>query len=378
VQETPVTLVGAGPIGLEMAVALGRRRIPYLHFEADQIASTIAWYAPHMRFHSAADRISLCGIPLQIPDQTKPRREDYLSYLRMLVQHFDLQVRTYERIESVTRSNDRRSGFLIGTRAHTGDAHRVRSEKLILAIGGMHKPRMLAIPGEDLPHVSHYLGDPHTYFRRRVLVVGGRNSAVEAAIRCCRVGAEVVLSYRGAALDPAVVKFWLWPELERLVEAGQIRFLPGTQPLRIERDRTLLASAREDADPSGESPPPMLVGTDFVLLMTGYEQDPTLFEQVGLDLVGSQRAPRLDARTMESNVPGVYVAGTATAGSQQGKIRVIIESCHVHVDRIAEALAAELTTGHVAVHERMGHAATAPPRRVATGLGVTTAPRDLP
>jgi thioredoxin reductase (NADPH) len=317
-----VAIIGAGPIGLELAVALKQAGIDAVQFDAGQIGSTIAWYPPQMLFHSSSDRLALAGVPIQTANQQKITREEFLAYLRALVQQFGLGVRTYERVRHVDRLPG--GGFELITQALDGE-HRTRAEHVVLAIGAMHAPRLLGVGGEDLPHVSHYLGDPHVYFGKRLLIVGGRNSAVEAAVRCSRAGADVTISYRGADFDPKVVKFWLLPEVRALIREGLVRFLPRTNVVEIRRGTVLL-------DPAQEIP------AEFVLLMTGYRQDPTLFDMLGVALEGPQRQPAHDPETMETNVPGVYVAGTAVAGTPPRKVAVIVETCHVHVPRIVAAI----------------------------------------
>ena len=316
IESHHVAVIGAGPIGLELAVALKQAGIDYVQLDAGQIGSTIEWYPPLMLFHSSSDRLALAGMPIQTANQQKITREEFLAYLRALVQHFGLTVRTYERVVDIQK---RPGGFeLETTRA------RIRAEIVVLAIGAFHAPRSIDVPGEELPHVSHYLGDPHKYFGKRLLIVGGRNSAVEAAVRCHRAGADVTLSYRGEDFDPKVVKFWLLPEVRALIRDGRIRFLPRTCVDAIRPDSVVL---------SGKEFP-----FDFVLLMTGYRQDPTLFEMLGVQLQGPERAPLHDPETMETNVPGVFIAGTAVAGTPPRKVSVIVETCHVHVPRIVAAI----------------------------------------
>lgn len=320
--ETDVLLVGAGPIGIELAVALKQQRIDYVHLDAAQIGSTIAWYAPQTHFFSSPERIAIAGVPLQTLDQTKATREEYLTYLRAVVQQFDLRIETFERVTSIERYGD---GF-DATSIRRGIERHWRARRVILAIGDMHRPRLINVPGEALPHVSHYFGDPHDSFRRRVLIVGGQNSAVEAAIRCYRVGAShVTLSYRGLDFDDRRIKFWLLPEIRSLVRDARITFLPQTTVREIRSDRVLL-------DPAGE------VEADAVLLLTGYEQDATLYENAGVQLEGAGRCPQFDPDTMETNVPGLYIAGTGVAGTQLGGVKEFIETSHVHVARILAAL----------------------------------------
>jgi thioredoxin reductase (NADPH) len=199
------------------------------------------------------------------------------------------------------------------------------ASEIVLAIGAMHAPNLLNIPGEELPHVSHYFRDPHTYFARELLIVGGRNSAIEAAVRCQRAGARVTIAYRRDDFDAKSVKFWLLPEIRAMIRDGLVRFLPNAWPVEI-RERDVLLN-------TGETLP-----ADFVLALTGYRQETSLFEMLGVDLQGADRKPRLDEETMETNVPGVYVAGTAIAGSPAERVRIIVEDCHVHVPRIVSAI----------------------------------------
>jgi thioredoxin reductase (NADPH) len=333
---TDVLIVGAGPIGIELAVALKRAGVAYAQLDAGQIGSTIAWYAPQTRFFSSPERIAIAGVPLQTLDQSKATREEYLTYLRAVVLQFDLEIHTYERVTALARRPG--GGFVASSRGARGE-RRWRAERAVLAIGDMHQPRRLGIPGEDLPHVSHYFADPHAYFRRRVLIVGGKNSAVEAAIRCYRVGARVTVAYRGDDFDPDRVKFWLYPEIRALVRDGGVAFLPRSLPREILADRVVLERVAPEAEPgAGEV---VEVAADHVLLLTGYEQDSDLFAQVGVTLEGEGRRPRFDAATMETDVAGLYVAGTATAGTQLAGVKEFIETSHVHVDRIVAALTGE-------------------------------------
>jgi thioredoxin reductase (NADPH) len=317
-----VAIIGAGPIGLELAIALKQSGIDYVHLDAGQIGATMQWYPLEMLFHSSAERLAIAGVPIQVPDQQKPKREEFLAYLRAVVQQFALHVRTFERVETVTRLGD--GTFEVHTRAVDGP-HVYHVQNVVLAIGAMHAPKLLGIPGEDLPHVTHYFRDPHTYFGKQLLVIGGRNSAIEAAVRCQRAGAHVTLSYRREDFDAKSVKFWLLPEIRSMIRDDRVRFLPRTSPVEIRGGTVLLDTGQE-------------IAADFVLALTGYHQDTTLFDMLGIDMHGEDRKPRLDEETMETNVPGVFVAGTAVAGSPAERVRVIVEDCHVHVPRIVRRL----------------------------------------
>jgi thioredoxin reductase (NADPH) len=210
----------------------------------------------------------------------------------------------------------------------SGRSWQVEVKRVILASGGTDRPRQLGIPGEDLPHVHTSLGDPHRFFQRRVLVVGGRNSAIESALRCWRVHAEVAISYRGQDIHERV-KYWLRPEVMSLVEEGRIKAFMPTQVREILPDHVVL----EQLDGSGAINLPV----DDVLLQIGYEQDGTLFQLFGISTEGEQASPVHNPDTLETDLPGVYVVGTATAGTQH-RFAAYIETSHDHGPRIAAAL----------------------------------------
>ncbi len=325
--QNEVAIVGAGPIGLELAVAFKQLGVPYLHFDAAQIGHTVSWYPRQVRFFSSPDRIAIAGVPLTTPDESNATGEQYLSYLRGVCRMFDLQVRTFERVVGMKRSD---GGFVLTTKR--ADAERsYRTRHVFLAIGDMHRPRILNIPGEDMPHVAHYFDDPHRYFRQRLLIVGGRNSAVETAIRCQRMGADVAVSYRNDVFDPKAIKYWILPEIDVLIKTGKSKFHPRTVPTLITPTHVHLKQCDAPVGPKTQ------VEADFVLLLTGYEMDTTLFEIAGVELEGENQAPKIDNQTMQTNVPGIFVAGTAAAGTQR-RFRLFIENCHAHVGRIVKAV----------------------------------------
>ena len=331
---TDVVVVGAGPIGLELAVALKRTGIEYVQVEARQIGYTISWFPPQTRFFSSNERIAIAGVPLQTADQSKASREEYLAYLRSIVEQFELEIQTYSPVVGIQRNNE---GFVVSLQTVRGRLQ-IRTKRIVFCTGGTDHPRRLNVPGEDLPHVSHYFQDPHKYFRKRLLVVGGKNSAIETAMRCHHAGANVSLSYRRDHLNAQHVKYWLLPEIKGLIAEGRIGGLFNTIPSEITPTEVKLrpASVAEGDNPEAV-PNEIIVPADFVLCQIGYEQDTSLLKLAGIELRGECRTPAYDERTMETNVPGVYVAGTAVGGTQD-KYRVFIENCHVHVDRIVSAL----------------------------------------
>jgi thioredoxin reductase (NADPH) len=323
--QTDVAIIGGGPLGIELAVAMKREGIPYLHFESHQIGHTMSWWPHGTRWFSSNERISIAGVPLQTNDQSKATREDYLRYLRTVVEEFDLNIHTYEPVVAIQKQKD---NFLLTTAPSPHQKQTYSARRVILATGGTSHPRKLNVPGEDLPHVAHTMADPHQYFRRDLVIVGGRNSAVESALRCHNAGAQVTLSYRGPALDPKTIKYWLYPEISSLIKSGKLRAHFNTTVRRIDENQVELAQ------PSGAS---MRIPANFILLNIGYLADMSLAKMAGVQLVGENELPTFNPHTMETNIRGLYIAGTAIGGTQD-RYRIFLENCHIHVPRILASL----------------------------------------
>jgi thioredoxin reductase (NADPH) len=339
-----VAIVGAGPIGIELAVALKRAGVPFVHFESRQIGQTVSWWAPQTRWFSSNERIAIAGVPLVTPDQNKSTREQYLAYLRQVVTQFDLPIRLYEPVTHITRRAE--GGFEITSHPRTG-ATRTLAKQIVLCTGGTDRPRRLGIQGEELPHVSSYFHDPHTYFRQRLLIIGGRNSAVETALRCHHAGAKVILSYRQKSLPEKSIKYWLMPEIAGLIKSGAIDAHFETVPTKIEPGTVTLQKLRD-----GQPVRNFHVPCDFVLKQIGYEQDHALLKLAGIELGGPDHAPCYDAATMETNQKGVYVAGTAIGGTQTS-YKVFVENCHDHVTKIVAAITGRVSADVVFTSEAL-------------------------
>lgn len=358
-READVAIIGGGPIGLELAAGLKHAGVKYVQFEAGAVGSTIEWWSPGTRFFSSPERIEIAGVPLALVHQDKATREEYLAYLRGVVRQLDLELESYTRVMRIERARDafelhtqpsthgvggpeekenHDSQLMIHDPSLAGPDQRDARwivKRIVLAIGNMHRPRMIGVPGETLARVSHYLGEAHTYFGQRVLIVGGKNSAVEAAIRLYRCGATVIMSYRGSEFDPKRIKYWLKPELDWLIGKGLIEFHPRTVVKAIGPLPGVIKLVLVEGDAGADGREAV---ADSVLLLTGYVQDAALFEQLGVEMAGEDRAPRFDLHTMQTNAPGIYVAGTAAAGSPQ-RTKLFIENSHVHVRRIVRAIA---------------------------------------
>ena len=335
--QTQVVIVGGGPIGIELAVALKQNAVDAKIIEAGPIGHTISWWAPQTKWFSSNERISIAGVPLVTVDGSKATREEYLTYLRSVVAQFDLPVRTFQRVTAIDRSPS--GGFTVTSTSGAGTSSAGTSsadvsgpvetttcEQVVLAIGGTDFPRSLDVPGDDLPHVDGFLREPHRYSGRRVMIVGGRNSAAEAALRLHHAGAEVHISYRGSELPAASIKYWLTPEILSLIEAGRIKAHFGTVPIKITPDCITLKRCDDDST--------LDIAVDDVLSLIGYQQEKSLFQAAGIELVESMQHPVYDPDTMLTNVNGIYVAGTAVAGTQNSKYKTFLENCHPHVDKI--------------------------------------------
>jgi thioredoxin reductase (NADPH) len=335
-----VLLVGAGPIGLEMAAALRGHGVDYLHIEAGNIASTIAWYSPGTQIFSSPDRLAIAGCPFMVYPGVRALREDYLGYLRAVVEQHRLEIRRFHKLVEAKRVTD---GFECGI-AHSargvggpgwntgGDGAvkmRVHAKRVILAVGNMHAPQLLNIPGEDAPWCSHYLGDIHQYAGCRVAIVGSRNSAAEAAVRLARLGCTVVMCFRRAELDAERIKPWIMPDLRTLVREGKVTLVPRVTARRVEPGALVVASLDDQKETE--------IRAERVLLLTGYVQDPGVFRMFSVPLQPTGR-PVHNEETMETGSPGVYVAGNAAAGTQVSGVTHFIENSHAHVGRILKSL----------------------------------------
>lgn len=326
-----VAIVGAGPIGLEVGVVLQRAGFSVHIFDRGPVGATIVrTFPPQTRFFTSPERLAIRGYQVQAVNQEKVTGEEFLSFLRTVAAREEIPISTFTSVDAVSGQD---GDFTLATRHPSGAEQQVRARKIVFATGGTDRSRRLGVPGEDLPHVSSILADPHRYFQRRVAVVGGRNSAAESALRLYRVGAEVTLIHRRPDLHDRV-KFWIRPEVEALMSEGLIKRVMPAEVVEIGHGR--LRVRYIDTGVSDE------VLVDDVLCQIGFVQDQTLLSGAGIDFDESeQAAPIHDPLTMESNLPGVFVVGTATAGTQGG-FGVFIENCHQHADRVLASLTGQV------------------------------------
>jgi thioredoxin reductase (NADPH) len=333
-----VCLIGAGPIGIEMAIALKADRIPYCHFESRTIGSTILAWSPLTRFYSRPECIALGGLPIQNSSQERLTREEYLTYLRNVVDFYGLDIRLNTHVTALSRNGD---CFTLQLRNSRGDSFVQHCLSVIVAFGSQHSPRKPNVPGSHLAHVGHFSCDPHIFFRQHVLIVGGRHSAVDAAVRCWRAGAKhVTLSYRGESLPTAALKPHLVADYKSMMRSGKATFLGNTEIKEIRPNDVVLQRAHQAA----KLPIATLDSVDHVVFACGYDANPSLFADVGVRLSGEGQRPCVNLDTMETNVQGLYVIGTAAAGTQQSGYDLFIENTLSHVTRVRQCLRQRLAT----------------------------------
>ncbi len=335
---TGTLVIGAGPIGLEVASGLAYAGADYIQIEAGALAQTIYNWPGRARFFSSPERVAIAGIPIQTAHQEMITREDYLAYLRNVVEIRGLDVSTYEKAISIKRTGSSEAGFHVVTQSLTGGRD-ICCSSIVFSSGDMSFHNRLHIAGEDTVYenlgikmVRHTLDDPHLYFGRKILVIGGKNSALETALRCFRSGAKVSLSYRKEALEKEHTNSRLYLELSILISKGFVDFYPQTVPVEFRPGLAILKKSGADDRRSGYKEQ---IATDFVIVSTGFHADLSLMEQAGVALIGDERIPACDPETMETNVPGIYLAGTAVSGGRQ-TYKDFVGTSHGHTVKIVK------------------------------------------
>ena len=320
-----VAIVGAGPCGLAAAIAMRRVGLHTVVFDASCVVSTIAAYPTYMTFFSTAERLSIGGLPFIVATD-KPTRRDALAYYRSAIRHFDLDVRQYQRVTAIEREGERFD--LQITDRHARSAH-FEAGAVVIATGYKGTPNLLGVPGESLPHVVHEFREGHEAFGQRSVVVGGGNSASEAALELWRAGARVTLVHFAEGLDPNV-KPWVAPDLLNRIKDGEIAVRWNSRVREIGRDWIRLDSPDS----------PDRIPADRVYLLTGWTPSSELLGAMGVRLDPRTGIPAHDRATMETNVSGVYLAGVLASGYDANKI--FIENGRHHGDLISAALVRKL------------------------------------
>lgn len=316
-EQLDLIIVGAGPSGLACAIEARKRGLRFWVLEKGCVVDSIYRYPTNMTFFTTGDLLEIGDVPM-IVSADKPKRLDGLKYYRRVVEHYDLPVRDYERVLSVT---GRKGEFKVCTRDRLAQDHEYSCDRVILATGYYDNPNLLDIPGEHLGKVSHYYSEPHPYFGKKVAIIGGNNSAAESALELYRGGAEVTIIHRGEAMGKAI-KYWVLPDVNNRIERGEIRAFFSSRVVEIHpRDIRV-------ATPEGEE----TIENDFVLAMTGYHPDSDFLRQMGVHTSPEDYIPQHDPETLETNVEGIYLAGSIVAGKMTN--RIFIENGRFHGSQI--------------------------------------------
>jgi thioredoxin reductase (NADPH) len=321
--DAPVDLliVGAGPCGLAAAISAQKAGLTARVLDAGAVVSTITQYPYYVSFFSTAEKLSLGGIPFVVATE-KPSRRDGLSYYRAIVKHFALAVRQYERVTQIERDGD---GFVVHSETFEGEARETRAGSVCVATGYFGSPNYLGVPGERLSHVRHVYREGHDAFDQDVVVVGGGNSAAEAALDLWRAGARVTLVHFGPTFDKKI-KPWVLPDLQNRIKEGAITALWDSRLTAIEKGEVMVRG------PQGLSRLP----ARFVYVMTGFKPNTTLLEEAGVPIDAVTGIPAHDPDTLETSIPGLFIAGVVVAGFDANK--VFIENGRFHGDRIVARL----------------------------------------
>ena len=321
-----VLIVGAGPSGLATAIAAKHFGLDYVILEQGALVDAIARFPTNMVFFTTPELLEIGGIPLTTP-YDKPTRAEALQYYRKVVDTFQLPIELYEEVTAIHPPTDPPGEFVVESRTSRGVTRTHEARHVVLAMGYYGLPNLLNVPGEDLPHVSHFYKEAHPYYRQRVVIVGGKNSAAEAALEIHRAGGYVTMVHRGPGFGESV-KYWVKPDIENRVKEGSIAAHFNANVTAIRVNEVVLDTG-------------VTLPAERVLLLTGYRADPDFMRRMGVEIHDDTQAPKYNVDTYETNVPGLFVAGGQVAGKRTGT--VFIENGRFHGEVIAKTIAARLS-----------------------------------
>jgi thioredoxin reductase (NADPH) len=332
-----VLVIGAGPAGLATAIAATGNGLDYQVIEKGALVNSLLHYPIEMVFFTTPELMEIGGMPFVSP-YDKPTRLEALRYYRRVSDAFKLEVAFDETVTAISRddaSSDRPGAFVVDIQSGRGVRRSLHARTVVLATGAYDFANTIGVPGEDLPHVSHYYTQPHPFFRKRVVIVGGKNSAAEAALDIYRAGGHAMLVHRRAALGEGI-KYWVKPDIENRIKEGSVGARFDAHVVEIRPTEVLV----EDRTGARDALP-----ADAVFLLTGYGSDTTLLRNAGVAINPETCGPVFDPDTFETNVPGLYVAGAVVAGKESGKI--FIENGRFHGERVINGIAKTLGVGQL-------------------------------
>lgn len=329
-------IIGAGPAGLAAAIAAKQAGLDFRIFEKGVLVNSLFHFPSQMVFFTTPELLEIGGLPFVTPRE-KPSRDETLRYYRRVVDAYQLDVAFGHTVTQVTYAEHACGPvFSVGVRDQDGREETIEGRTVLLATGTYDHPNHLGVPGEDLPHVSHYYTEPHPYYRKPVVIVGGKNSAAEAALDLYRTGASVTLVHRRATLG-ASIKYWVKPDIENRIKEGAIQARFNCRVVEIRSTEVVIEPV------SGDGAPEVLPAAG-VFLLTGYLADLEFLKRCGVTVDSETNVPTHDPQTFETNIPGLYLAGSVVAGANRGE--VFIENGRFHgrvvVENVARTLGKEL------------------------------------
>ena len=311
-----VIIIGAGPAGLSVAIEAQKAGLKYCVIEKGGIVNSIQHFPTEMSFFSTPELLEIGGLPFTSA-QMRPTRAEGLEYYARVADFYKLEMKLFEKVLSVSKNN---SDFIIET-----NKGKYQSKNVVLAIGYYDNPNRLNIPGEELPKVSHFYTEPYSFYRQNVLIIGAKNSAAIAALELFRHGAKVTLVHRGEKLSEKI-KYWILPDIENRIREGSVAAYFNTIVEEILSDKVRLRQNEKVLE----------IPNDFVFAMTGYHPDYSFLQSAGITLDEEAAAPIYNPETLETNVKGLYVAGSVVAGKNNNKI--FIENGRLHGKEIVKAI----------------------------------------
>ena len=319
--QLDVLIVGSGPAGLAAAIAASRAGLEYEIVEKGVLVNSIFKYPTNMVFFTTPELLEIGGLPFTTP-YCKPTRAEALTYYRRVADSYRLKIAFGERVRRIERRN---GTFTVACQLNDGRERIRESRSVVIATGYYDNPNLLGVPGESLPHVSHYFSEAHGYYRKRVVVVGGNNSASEAALELFRGGAEVTMIHRGPKLGDAI-KYWVRPDIENRIREGSVAGLFNARVVEILPSVVRLEIAGRSEE----------VTADSVFLLTGYHPDTEFLRAAGVMVASQTSAPSHDPETFETSVPGLFLAGAVVSGKDTN--HVFIENGRFHGERVIRAI----------------------------------------
>ncbi|ETI65986.1 YpdA family putative bacillithiol disulfide reductase [Neobacillus vireti] len=330
-----VIVIGGGPCGLATGLALQEQGLNYVILEKGGIVNSIVNCPLNIRFYSTSDRLEIGGMPF-LSKEERPTRQELMKYYQSVVSRQSLEIKCFHNVAKIIKEPEH---FTLQTINQHGNSIHYQAKMLVIATGIFDHPRQLNIEGEELPKVIHYYQEGHHYYGQRVMVVGGKNSAIEAAIDLYRNGAKVTLVHRGESAYHGI-KPTLLMDIRNFIEKGKIEFLPQSNVLRIAEDSVLLATAKGTVS----------VENDFVFQLIGYQPDSILLKNIGIEMDESTLVPMFDKDTYETNIENIFLAGVVTGGTTN---KVYIEDGRFHGAKIAEVIKKRFRRMNIGENQRL-------------------------